>query len=164
MPHHTQRNGSRKRSRCSVRKYWRMPLILQTWLCRIIICSHHWATLSLNNASLSTKMYENGWITGLIRFKRRTVLLAWHSLPSGEVGKMYIQPTLRPERNDFKKSATERVKIIKSVQRELHEKKDANMWIILRISRSFQSILFGWNFFQCYLIAEKKLYCIISSV
>ena len=40
---------------------------------------------------------------------------------------MYIQPTLRPERNDFKKSATERVKIIKSVQRELHEKKDANM-------------------------------------
>ena len=30
------------------------------------ICLHHWATLSLNNASLRKKMYENGWITGLI--------------------------------------------------------------------------------------------------
>ena len=66
MPHHTQRNGSRKRSRHSVGKYWRMLLILQTWLRRITICSHHWATLSLNNASLRTKMYENGWITSLI--------------------------------------------------------------------------------------------------
>ena len=25
-----------------------------------------WATLSLNNASFRTKMYENGWLTGLI--------------------------------------------------------------------------------------------------
>ena len=66
MPHHTQRNRSRKRSRHSVGKYCRMPLILQTWLRRITICSHHWATLSLNNASFCTKMYENGWITGLI--------------------------------------------------------------------------------------------------
>ena len=66
MPHHTQRIGSRKRSRWSVGKYWRIPLILQTWLRWITICSHHWPTLSLNNASLRTKMYENGWITGLI--------------------------------------------------------------------------------------------------
>ena len=66
MPHHKHRNGSRKRSRRSVGKYWRMPLILQTCLRRITICSHHWATLSLNNASLCTKMYENGSITGLI--------------------------------------------------------------------------------------------------
>ena len=71
MPHHTQRNGSRKRSRRSVGKYWCMPLILQTWLRRITICSHHWATHSLNNASLCTKMYENFIFIGVAFFTFR---------------------------------------------------------------------------------------------
>ena len=41
---------------------------------------------------------------------------------------------------------------------------EIHMWIKLRISKSFQSILFEWNLFQCCLIPEKKFDCIIWSV
>ena len=59
-------NRALQEKRPDYRRRQHKVIILKSWLRRITIFSHHWATLSLNNPSLRTKMYENGWITGLI--------------------------------------------------------------------------------------------------
>ena len=62
---HIQQNRSRKRLKCSVGKHFRTRLTHQIWLRPITIYLHRWDTQFLTSASLLTKMYENGWMTGL---------------------------------------------------------------------------------------------------
>ena len=65
MHHRIQQNRSRKRSKRSVGEYFRTRLTHQTWLRPITIYLHRWGTHFLTSASLLTKMYENGSMTGL---------------------------------------------------------------------------------------------------
>ena len=60
-----QQNLSRKRLKRSVGKYFRTRLTHQTWPRPITIYLHRWDTHFLTSTSLLTKMYENGWMTGL---------------------------------------------------------------------------------------------------
>ena len=92
MHHHTlftniQQNWSRKRLRHLVGKYFRMRLTHQTWFRLITTYLHRWDTHLLSSASLFTKMYENGSMTGLAQKSNNFFGMASTNCQTG--GKMY---------------------------------------------------------------------------